>query len=315
MGEYVKVYSHPTLKVSGAHDPTESIPVNSTRHAECPDCHNSHAAAAQTGTALPPTLQAASLGANGYDTTGVQKPATKEYQVCYACHADSTNKPTTSTYGRTAIRYPAGPMPAGLPVQPPRPADQYNLRLKFTSAMGHNVAGFSTVTTGNGSLRPFMLNVNGTNNTNRPLTTASMLYCTDCHNNDQARNSAGTGPNGPHGSTFPHLLQFNLFQDAVGGVATGTSGSTLGALCNKCHNTGLLTGEPHSDNHRNYGCTICHDPHGVIGGTPLANRAMQNFDTGVALKATNGWGYYYVSASQKGCYTVCHGENHNPHTY
>jgi hypothetical protein len=110
-------------------------------------------------------------------------------------------------------------------------------------------------------------------------------------------------------------LQFNLFQDAVGGVATGTSGSTLGALCNKCHNTGLLTGEPHSDNHRNYGCTICHDPHGVIGGTPLANRAMQNFDTGVALKATNGWGYYYVSASQKGCYTVCHGENHNPHTY
>ena len=77
----------------------------------------------------------------------LQPVAATEYQVCFKCHADSTNKPATSTYGRTAIRYPGGPMPAGYPIQPPRPADQYNLRLKFLSTIGHNVTGSSTVTT------------------------------------------------------------------------------------------------------------------------------------------------------------------------
>ena len=61
---------------------------------------------------------------------GVQAPAAKEYQVCFNCHADSTNKVQSSTYaafGRTASRYPQGTMPAGYPAPPPMPADQYNL--------------------------------------------------------------------------------------------------------------------------------------------------------------------------------------------
>ena len=318
VAEFSKVYAHPTMTVTGAHDPAEALPVNSTRHAECADCHNPHAAAAQTGTATPPSVQAALYGVTGWDTSGALKPATKEYQTCFKCHADSTNKPTTSTYGRTAVRYPGGPMPAGYPVQPPRPSDQYNLRLKFSSTIGHNVMGNSVVTTGNSSLRPFMLNINGTtNNTSRPLTTSSQIYCTDCHNNDQARGWAGTGPNGPHASTYPHLLQFNLFQDALGNGGGGGGGTTAAALCNKCHNLTTIRNEsPHGD-HTNVGCTTCHDPHGVIGGTPGANRAMMNFDTGVAAKATTYFGYFYIGAGngQKGCYTTCHGENHGPHTY
>ena len=63
------------------------------------------------------------------------------------------------------------------------------------------------------------------------------------------------------------------------------------------------------------GCTTCHDPHGVIGGTAAANRGMMNFDIGVAAKSTTYFGYYYLSAASKGCYTNCHGEYHNPHTY
>lgn len=316
MGEYTKAYAHPTLTVSGVHDAAEGVPVNNARHAECADCHNSHAATAQIGIALPPTVEAALAGVNGYDTSGVQTVAASEYQVCLKCHADSSNKPATSIYGRTAVRYPAGPMPTGLPLQPPRPADQYNLRLKFTSTIGHNVMGFSSVTTSNISLRPYMLDVDGvTNNTSRPLTTATRLYCTDCHNNDQARASNGTGPNGPHGSIYPHLLQFNLYQDPVGGGGGGGLGSTGGALCGKCHNLTTVRGiSPHGDDHSNVACTTCHDPHGVIGGTPTANRAMMNFDIGVATKATTNFGYYYT-ATTKGCYTNCHGENHNPHTY
>ena len=311
--EFSKTYKHPTTTVSGAHDPAETLPVNNTRHAECADCHNSHAAAAQVGTAVAPAVQAAMAGVSGYDTAGALKPATKEYQVCFKCHADSTNKPATSTYGRTASRYPGGPMPAGYAIQPPRPADQYNLRLKFTSTIGHNVMGNSVVTTSNASLRPYMLYVDGvTNNTSRPLTTSSIIYCTDCHNSDQARSSNGTGPNGPHGSPFAHLLQLNLLQEAAGGAGATGSGSNL---CNKCHNVSTVrNGSPHGD-HSGYGCTTCHDPHGVIGGNTGANRAMMNFDTGVVTKSGTYFGYYYNSASQKGCYMTCHGENHSGRSY
>ena len=98
MAEFSKTYSHPTTKVTGAHDPAESLPVNNTRHAECADCHNSHAATLQSGTPIAPNVQAELVGVSGYDTTGAQKPATKEYQVCLKCHSDSTNKPTTSVY-------------------------------------------------------------------------------------------------------------------------------------------------------------------------------------------------------------------------
>jgi len=307
--EFSKTYAHPTMTVTGAHDPAETLPLNNTRHAECADCHNSHAASAQVGTALPPAAQADLAGVSGYDTTGIQQPAAKEYQLCFKCHADSTNKPLTSTYGRTAPRYPAGPMPTGYPIQPPKPADQYNLRLKFMSTIGHNVSGNSIATTANSSLRAFMLNINGTNNTARPLTASSLIYCTDCHNSDQARSSGGTGPNGPHGSTFRHLLQLDLLQDGTGGGGTGA------ALCNKCHNLTTVRNESPHDDHENTGCTDCHDPHGVIGGSTTANRAMINFDTGVAAKSTTYFGYYDISATQKGCYTNCHGENHNPHQY
>jgi predicted CXXCH cytochrome family protein len=315
--EYSKTYVHPTFTVSGAHDAAESLPVNTTRHAECPDCHNSHAASPQTGTALPPAVQAALTGVSGYDAiTGALTWAANEYQVCYKCHADSNNKPTTSTYGRTASRYPSGPLPAGYPVPPPMPADQYNLRLKFMSTIGHNVMGNSVVTTANNSLRPYMLNVNGSNNTSRPLTTTTLLYCTDCHNNDQARSAQGTGPNGPHGSVYPHLLQFDLFQDAPGGGGGG-GGNKGAALCNKCHNLSTVQNESIHDPHNGVGCTTCHDPHGVIGGTPGANRAMMNFDTAVAAKETTYFGYFYRGplAGQKGCYTSCHGQKHNPQTY
>jgi predicted CXXCH cytochrome family protein len=320
MGEYNKSYSHPSLTVTGAHDAAEALPVNTTRHAACADCHNSHAAFAQTGTALPPAVEADITGVSGYDTSGSIIPAANEYQVCFKCHADSTNKPTTSTYGRTAARYPPGHMLTTYPPQPPQPADQYNLRLKFIGTIGHNIMGNSVVTTTNTSLLPYMLNASGTSNTNRPLTNTSRLYCTDCHNADDARSAGGTGPNGPHGSTYPHLLQFNLCQDSSGGGG-GCSWGTLPAggagLCSKCHNITTITGEsPHNTgDHQATGCTTCHDPHGVIGGTPQANRAMMNFDGAVAQAATNGWGYFYTSTTQRGCFTNCHGRNHNPEGY
>ncbi|MBZ5606348.1 MAG: hypothetical protein LAO79_29005 [Acidobacteriia bacterium] len=316
-GEFTKTYAHPSMTVTGAHDPAESVPVNTTRHAACADCHNPHSTYAQTGTPAAPAIEASLTNVSGFDTSGVQKPATKEYQVCFKCHADSTNKPATSTYGRTSTRYPSGPLPAGDTPNPPLPPDQYNIRLKFMSPISHNVMGFSVPTTTNNSLRPYMLNIDGTNNTSRPLTTASLIYCTDCHSNDQARSSKGTGPNGPHASAYPHLLQFSLYQEpATGGSGGGTASGY--ALCNKCHDVAnKIRNSGVHDEHSSYGCTTCHDPHGVIGGNASANRALINFDTSVTRKATTYYGYYYNGATsgQRGCYLVCHGESHNPRSY
>ena len=316
MGEFSKTYRHPTTTVSGAHEAAETLPVNNARHAECADCHNSHAAAAQAGTALPPATPASMLGVSGYGASGAVRPAGTEYQICFKCHADSTNKPQNSTYaayGRTPSRYPQGTMPTGYPTSPPLPADQYNTRLQFSGSIGHNVTGSSVVTTGNTTLRPFMLNNDGTSNTSRPLTTSSQLFCSDCHNNDQARAFKGSGPNGAHGSSFAHLLQQNLYQEPAGGGSGNTASGY--ALCNKCHNlTNLNNIRPH-DPHMSYGCTTCHDPHGVIGGSAAANRAMINFDTAIVSKATTSFGYFYLSSTNKGCYVTCHGKLHNPITY
>ena len=35
----------------------------------------------------------------------------------------------------------------------------------------------------------------------------TQILCTDCHNSDDNREFGGTGPNGPHGSKFSHLLE------------------------------------------------------------------------------------------------------------
>jgi hypothetical protein len=266
--------------------------------------------------AVPPDIQAGLSGVSGYDAAGVQRPAVTEYQVCMKCHADSKNKPQNSSYsayGRTPSRYPQGIMPGGYTVSPPMPPDPYNVRLQFTGTIGHNVMGSSVTTTANNSLRPYMLNIDGSNNTGRPLTSTSRLYCTDCHSNDQAGSFNGTGANGPHGSAYPHLLQRNLYQEpAGGGSGNSTSGS---ALCNKCHNLSSVNNISPHNRHRNFGCTTCHDPHGVIGGNASSNRAMINFDTAVVSSGSTYFGLYSSSSGSGRCYLKCHGDGHNPETY
>ena len=326
IGEYSKTYSHPTLRVSGAHDAAESLPVEKARHAECADCHNSHAAAASTGTPLPPSLQAPLAGARGYDTTGPQAPATREYQVCFQCHSDSTNKPQNSAYvafgGHTPVRYAGGTVPG---TTQPTTTDPFNQRLEFNGTISHNVMGNSvvTITSPSATLRPFMKNSDGSDNTSRPLTTSSMLYCTDCHDNNDARSANGAGPNGPHASTFSHLLQRLLYQDPISATGGGNGNNTAAgmALCDKCHVVSTVQGRsPHNEGeHRRAGCTTCHDPHGVINGNPAASRALMNFDTQVVTRpsVTANFGYYYLGSgnNQKGCYVRCHGKNHNPCGY
>ena len=96
-GEFNKSYAHPTVTVRGSHDASEnSFPLNSSRHSECVDCHNSHAASDTGGSTTPPALQSSLLGVSGVDagTGSVPRvPAGNQYEICFKCHANSTNKP------------------------------------------------------------------------------------------------------------------------------------------------------------------------------------------------------------------------------
>ncbi len=50
-----------------------------------------------------------------------------------------------------------------------------------------------------------MLDFNGGTTHGRAMGT--QIFCTDCHNSDDNREFGGTGPNGPHGSKWWHILE------------------------------------------------------------------------------------------------------------
>lgn len=314
MTEFTKLSVHPATTVSGAHDAAEAVtPVNATRHAECPDCHNSHAASATGGAAAPPGLQAALLGASGFDGGLALRPASNEYQVCFKCHSTSTNKPQGPTYTNGGYRTIT------------RIVTSYDERTRFNSTVAyHNVTKVKNTTLSIPSLRTNMLTLSGGNST-RTMGTGSQIYCTDCHSNNQNRNFGGTGPNGPHGSAYPHVLERRMEMEPLGGGGVAYVAGTTGtyALCDKCHNiaTSILSNvsftrhSTHISSART-SCTTCHDPHGIAGGSATNNKWLINFDTSIVSNSSGGIRRYESTGTRTGrCYLTCHGKDHNPYTY
>lgn len=309
LGEFSKVYRHPVTTISGAHDPAENVaPLNGARHSECVDCHNVHAANGNGGSLTPPGAPGPLLGASGYDGGAQMRPAITEYQVCFKCHSSSTAKPQApgySVYGRTIVRV----------------VNSYDERLRFNSAVAyHNVTKVRSALSVP-SLRANMLTLTG--GTGRAMGT--QIYCTDCHNNNQNRKFGGTGPNGPHGSNYPHLLErrFEAEPPGGGGVVYSLGLTGAYALCDKCHNiSGSILANASFKQHQKHiggertSCTTCHDPHGVAGGTATNNKWLINFDTTIVTPSSSGVLRYESTGTRMGrCYLTCHGKNHNPINY
>ena len=279
--EFAKASVHPIATTTGIHDPTED-PVNSTRHVECVDCHNPHATKAQAATA--PTASGDIAGVVGIGTTGtVVNPVVNQYELCFRCHADSTNRG---------------------PARVPRQFVQTNTRLEFQSS---NASYHPVTAAGKNPSVPSLI---------APWTTASQMYCTDCHNNNQGPGAGGTGPNGPHGSTYTPLLERRLEL-----TDNQTESAAIYALCYKCHSrTSILADQSfsHHDQHirdLRTACTTCHDSHAASSSTNLINFNP----TYVTRSTSRNSGPTFTSngpGTHRGsCTLTCHGKDHNPYTY
>lgn len=321
-------YSHPTTTRSGLHAAGESTyPLNSNRHAECADCHNSHAAKIVAGTPTAPVLSPAMAGVSGVDGLSgstALRPASNEYEVCFKCHANSLGKPQSvagySLYGRTVWR-----------VTDSTVTDPFNTRLEFSSsASRHNVSYPRQRTAAQvPSLRASMLRLNGAQG--RSMTAGTYIYCGDCHNSNQAKNSGGSQASGVHGSTWPHILERRNESEPPPATRGGSSAgvtyqagiSGTYALCYKCHDIdGQILGNTSFREHNKHivsertACNTCHDPHGVNGGTAINNPSLINFDTIVVGPSSSGVLRFDRTGTFRGrCYLTCHGVNHNPYSY
>lgn len=325
-----KTYKHPVLLTPSSHDAAENpnsavhpVPETATgtpRHAECMDCHNAHQANAAN--ALPPLASGALAGVSGQSSANSFLPAVaNEYEVCFKCHADSANKPQSldlSTAGVGYGRNPQRQFNAGN-------LNAFNTRVEFTQGSSyHPVArprNLSTVEVP--SLRPNVISSSGAAMAGRPLSSGSQIYCTDCHNNDSGRNlgSSSVGPNGPHGSNLPHLLErANVLEPAPAASGRGSGiGYTLSnyALCDKCHDVANSVLADRSFRYHNLhvsgqgtACSTCHDPH--ASSAPM----LVNFDLSVVAPSNQGGLQFTRTTPGHGtCSLRCHNSNHNNRSY
>ena len=219
--EFRKFSRHPVGDMVGTHDPTEPVIVNS-RHVECADCHNPHAASS-TGIPSGPLAKVRGVNMAGNEVN----PVTNEYQLCFRCHADSYNKApalTTRVWDGT---------------------DGTNLRLEFSTSNTsyHPVLGIAA-------------NTNSPSLSGMPGLSASVISCKDCHGNDDINGAAG-----PHGSRFsPLLVRQNLNRDHT--PESSSAYALCYGCHSRASILADESFPLHSSHVANVPCTACHDPHG-----------------------------------------------------
>ncbi len=257
-------------------DPPDPIPNN----VSCANCHEPHSM--NTGTAAAPTIHPNFGSIDGITRSGSPTPQAQfEYEVCLKCHGDQS----------------------ALQPQISRKIVQNNTRLEFDPSA---VSFHPVMATGRNSDMPSL----------KPgLTSASIIYCTDCH-------SSNTGAaDGAHGSTFRPLLKANY--DTANRVSESTSAY---ALCYQCHErTSILNDESFSLHKKHIvkesaSCSACHDAHGIglVQGSPMNNSHLINFDTSVVFPSQKlGTGPTFIDAGSRAgsCTLSCHGEDHKDEQY
>jgi hypothetical protein len=166
-----------------------------------------------------------------------------------------------------------------------------------------------------------MMNIDGTR---QGRTMGVRILCTDCHNSDDNREFGGTGPNGPHGSKYPHILErrYDMSQAPIPGQLITNLNfppnlSTTGnyALCAKCHDLASVVGNASFTEHARhindgFSCSTCHSAHGMgTQGASLSGERMVNFD--IKVVAPNGTAPITYRRATNSCSLSCHGHAHS----
>jgi predicted CXXCH cytochrome family protein len=277
--ELNKVSVHPVLQTSGIHDAAE-LALSTSRHVTCVDCHNPHATKASASPALEVSGSLANV--RGINAAGAVVPAISfEYELCFRCHGDSEGNSGTVWVQR---QYP-----------------QTNLRQAFNPG----TTSFHPVEViGKNPSVPSLI---------PPLSAASLVACDDCHNNDQGPVTGGTGPNGPHGSSYAPLLEkMLLLTDSTPYNANNF------ALCYKCHSSTVVDSasatswsshQTHLENYRAV-CTTCHDSHAASNSAHLIN-----FNTTYVLPYNGVTQYISTGPNHGTCTLTCHDGGGQPITH
>ncbi len=336
--EFSKTGPHLLPAGTNLHDANEPAVLVNNRHATCADCHNAHSSFQVTSFAAPPNVrvsQTGSAGVSATDGTTVVSPVVNQYENCLRCHGTSPGKQVLAMYGY-------------LPMRLVNAADPLNVipQMSATSTSSHPVLHTPNAPLSQPSLMTYMLNLDGITNSTRGagLGGASQIFCTDCHNSDDNREFGGSGPNGPHGSQYGHVLERRYeFSQVAPAAGPGTliqnlfpnpnlnaGGGNPGpyALCGKCHNLGMTMGGVLSDatfqpDKKGLGghfthvstdgisCSVCHTAHGM--GALSANvtgERLVNFDINVVAPYKGNPISYNRGTNT--CTLLCHGKNHLP---
>lgn len=332
--EFSKTSYHPFPSGTKLHDTAEATLLNNNRHATCIDCHNPHGAQ-QVGSTfpIPPQIrvsQAAVQGVLASDGVSPISPAQNQYENCLRCHGTSSGKPSSSKFGYLPLRYVSfTPDPGNVIPQ-----------FAVTATSSHPTTHVRSSMYPQPSLLSSMLLLDGITQ-GRQMGT--QILCTDCHNSDDNREFGGTGPSGPHGSAYPHILErrYEMSQVSPGVFPAGGPGSPIiastlfpghltsaggaapgpWALCGKCHNLTSVFANSSFQYHSLHvstvgiSCSVCHSAHGMGATSPtISGERLVNFDTNVvALNALNAGGAIGISYNKanKTCTLVCHMYSHN----
>ena len=253
----------------------------------CMGCHNPHSVNRRKASA--PYASGMLDGVSGVDRDGIEVDSvTYEYEVCFKCHGDYSND------------YPFVPR-----------VIVSNIRL----AMDRNNPSYHPVV--EHARNPVIPSI--PSSLEPSLSGGSMIYCTDCHRDDEG------GARGPHGSSILPIL---------GERYETTDGPTESyqryALCYRCHNRdSILRDDSFKKNFLGKGghsghladgapCSACHDPHGIKDdGMSGSHTHLINFDTRIVSPAPGNQFPFFqdLGAFSGSCTLVCHGRTHVNEAY
>ena len=315
-------YGHSFSPGNTPHRPHEAALLNQNLHVTCVDCHNPHSSNRVATFPAAPTIRPSQnlvTGISATDGKTAVNPAVNQYENCLRCHGTSTGKKLSVNSGYLPLRVVAA-------------SDPLNVIPEFSSfaTSSHPVFHDRSSPFPQPSLRPNLLNLDG-RTPGRSM--GARILCTDCHNSDDNREFGGNGPNGPHGSIFPHILErryefsqaplpgrlvTNLFPNPNVSAVGGASGGPY-AMCAKCHDLAqILNNSSFSEHARHikqdgFSCSVCHTGHGMGAQSgSISGERLVNFDANVV--APNGGAPISYNRATNSCSLVCHNYAHQLRT-